>query len=153
MKLSRMEQKQFQELIKPFVKQKHVLRMKHFIQHGKITTYQHCFDVAKISFWLNRRLHLHANEKNLVTGACLHDFYLYDWHDKRIPFHNVHGFFHSAIACRNAERIFHINGQVKNIIASHMWPLTLRKIPKCREAWIVCIADKYCSTIETLFKR
>ena len=37
----------------------------------------------------------------------------------------------------------------KEIIKKHMWPLTV-KPPKCREAWVVCLADKYASTLETL---
>ena len=30
-----------------------------------------------------------------------------------------------------------------------MWPLTIVP-PMCKEAWIVSVADKYCSTMETL---
>ena len=30
-----------------------------------------------------------------------------------------------------------------------MWPLTVNP-PRCRESWIVCLADKYASTLETL---
>jgi uncharacterized protein len=34
-----------------------------------------------------------------------------------------------------------------------MWPLTITKVPTSREAVIVCIADKYVSSIETIGKR
>ena len=37
----------------------------------------------------------------------------------------------------------------KDIIKKHMWPLTIVP-PVCREAWIVTMADKYCSLMETL---
>ena len=34
-----------------------------------------------------------------------------------------------------------------------MWPLTFRHIPPCREAVIVCLADKYCAIVESMFRR
>ena len=37
----------------------------------------------------------------------------------------------------------------KDIIKKHMWPLTISAVPMCREAWIVTMADKWCSLMET----
>ena len=34
-----------------------------------------------------------------------------------------------------------------------MWPLTLLTPPRCREAAVVCVADKMSSATETLFER
>jgi uncharacterized protein len=34
-----------------------------------------------------------------------------------------------------------------------MWPLTFRHVPTCREAVIVCLADKYCAVVESMFQR
>ena len=34
-----------------------------------------------------------------------------------------------------------------------MWPLTFRHVPTCREAVIVCLADKYCAVVESMFRR
>ena len=34
-----------------------------------------------------------------------------------------------------------------------MWPLTFRHVPRCREAVIVCLADKYCAMVESMFQR
>lgn len=36
----------------------------------------------------------------------------------------------------------------RNIISRHMFPLTVVP-PMCREAWLVCLADKYCAVKET----
>lgn len=128
------------------------LRMRQYIQHGCVTTYEHCMRVAAISFWLNRRLNLGCDEASLVRGAFLHDFYLYDWHEPH-PEAGLHGFSHPAIALANAEQRYTLNDRERNVIRSHMWPLTLLTPPRCREAAVVCVADKMSSATETLFER
>ena len=65
----------------------------------------------------------------------------------------MHGFSHPGCACVNAEKVFHITKKEQSIISSHMWPLTFRHVPSCREAIIVCLADKYCAVVESMFKR
>ena len=135
-----------------------VLRVRTFIQHGKITTYDHCFRVAAMSYRINKMFKLKSDEKALIRGAFLHDYFLYDWHKKKVKFKNLkdffklHGFMHPSYAAANAKRDFGIGEKEENIIRSHMWPLTVTKIPKCREAVIVCIADKLTSATETILR-
>ncbi len=126
--------------------------MKHFIQHGHISTYEHVLSVTRLSFYLNRRFHLGASDCELVRGAFLHDFYLYDWHNSA-SHERLHGFHHPAIALKNAMQRYKLSPVEQNIIRSHMWPLTLLSIPKCRAAVIVCLADKICSTYETIVRK
>ena len=52
-----------------------------------------------------------------------------------------------------SDRLMTLNDKERNIIRSHMWPLTITAVPACREAVIVCIADKWCSLVETLLYR
>ncbi len=152
MKLTFNEKKHFHTLLMRYHSDELVARMKDYVQHGSVSTYDHCIRVAATSYWLNKRFHLGADEQALMTGAMLHDFYLYDWHNQSLD-NGLHGFTHPAKACDNAVEHFDINEKEQNIIRSHMWPLTLVHPPKCREAAIVCIADKYCSLEETLFLR
>ena len=153
MKLTSMEESRLLTLLKDYLNDPKVLEMKNYIQHGSVTTYEHCKNVTRVSYWLNNRFHLGANEKVLVIGAFLHDFYLYDWHDTSVNWHRLHGFRHPEFARKNAESYFHIGENVQVIIRRHMWPLTITKLPTSREALIVCIADKYVSSVETIGQR
>lgn len=152
MKLRPEEEEILDDILAPFKSDMRVLKMKQFIQHGTISTYEHVESVTRLSFWLNKRLHIGADERILAIGAFLHDYYLYDWHltDEG---NGLHGFSHPNTAKRNAVNDFGIEKRTQDVIESHMWPLTFTKIPKSREAWIVCLADKYISTKETLLCR
>lgn len=125
------------------------------MQHGKISVKQHSEQVALMSLRLAHRLPFRFKERELVRGALLHDYFLYDWHHKEVTlstilhFYQMHGFTHPTIALKNASHEFELTDIEKDIIKKHMWPLTLVP-PMCREAWVVTAADKYCSLLETL---
>ncbi len=121
------------------------------IQHGDMTVNQHCVNVAKLSIAISEKLHIRCQREEMIRGALLHDYFLYDWHvgDAKKP-HNLHGFYHPGIALNNASRDYDLTPRERDIIEKHMWPLTLTKIPRCREAWIVTTADKWCSLLETI---
>lgn len=145
-----MEEREFQEEVRRIAFDPRCLRMKQYIQHGAISTYDHCMSVAREAFWLNRRWHIHADERELVTAAFLHDYFLYDWHCHG---DHLHGYHHPHIAAVNAGRDFAVSPAVKAAIESHMWPLTLFHAPSSRLAWLVTLADKICSARETLLER
>ena len=52
-------------------------------------------------------------------------------------------------ALERAEEDFDLTPIERNIIARHMFPLVPIP-PACREAWIVCLADKACALGETI---
>jgi uncharacterized protein len=125
-------------------------RMKEYIQHGNVTVNAHVMNVARYSIIISDKLHIPCNRRELIRGALLHDYFLYDWHipDEVNP-HRLHGFFHPGKALYNASKEYVLTEREKNIIQRHMWPLTVVP-PKYREAWIVTTADKWCSLLETL---
>ncbi len=123
---------------------------RNYIQHGTMPVYRHCIDVARQSIAISKFLRIPCSERELIRGALLHDYFLYDWHDKsRGNYQRLHGFYHPGIALRNADKEYRLTLREKDIIKKHMWPLTVVP-PRFREAWIVTAADKYCSTLEAL---
>lgn len=151
-KLTPEEEVRMHILLKGIADDPNALEMQKFIQHGSVTTYEHCLRVTRIAFWLNIHLHVRADEASLVKGAFLHDFYLYDWHNCSNITH-WHGFKHARIARYNAETVFKLTDKEKDIIQSHMWPLNPTDIPHSREAALVCMADKMSSSYETVLER
>lgn len=126
-----------------------------YIQHGTTTVYIHSRNVAYYSFlfakFLENKLGAKINYEILTVSAMFHDFFLYDWHEtKGRP--RLHGFRHPKIASQNAQKFYNINETEKQIIESHMWPLTITKFPKSSEGKVICFIDKCCSMQET-FKR
>ncbi|MBQ0036666.1 MAG: HD domain-containing protein [Firmicutes bacterium] len=129
-----------------------ILKMKDYIQHGKINTYDHCVNVTNTALSLAKKLKMSVDEDVLIKAGMLHDYYLYDWHDASIhkPLFQMHGYTHPAVACENAKRDFDIDEKVEKAIKTHMWPLTLRSVPTSKEAWLICLADKACALKETI---
>lgn len=137
----------FNSALNRLMNDENILKMKQFGQHHGNNTYQHCVNVAKCSFYLAQKMHIRINEEELATGAMLHDYYLYCTKDVTMSGFR-HGISHPKTALENAGRIWPLDRKEKNIIRTHMFPLTLVHVPCCREAWLVSLADKYCAARE-----
>ncbi len=148
MYLSKEEKTYFNSCVAELLRSEQVRRMDSFPQHADVTCLNHCLFVAYTSFWLSKRLGLSFDRRSLIRGAVLHDFFLYDWHEKSGR-KGLHGFTHPRTALENAQEQFQLNKREKDIILRHMWPLTPIP-PKYRESYLVSFADKLCSVLETL---
>ena len=137
----------FMNILKQVEAETRILQSKEHIQHGTTTVYEHCVQVAYESYLFAKEHQLQVEMEQLIRGALLHDYFLYDWHEKRKG-HHFHGFTHPGTALKNAEKEYELGDIERNIISRHMFPLTVVP-PMCREAWLVCLADKYCAVKET----
>lgn len=123
-----------------------------FMQHGKVSVYEHSLFVAYHAVYKALKKRLAIDYRSLIRGALLHDYFLYDWHKVGDRSHRLHGFRHARRAKLTAMRDFDLNDKEMNIIDTHMWPLNMRW-PKYRESFLVTLADKKTAWRETFHKR
>lgn len=139
----------FLALLKELCQDSKILESEQYMQHGNTSVLMHSILVAYFSYRLANKFHIPVDEKSLIRGALLHDYFLYDWHVKDSS-HRLHGFTHPHTALRNATRDFDLNQIEKDIIVKHMFPLTF-PFPRYKESIIVCVVDKLCSFYETFY--
>lgn len=150
--MQRNDEKRFFRILEELEENPHVRLMKKYRQHKGNSTFHHCRSVAVSSFRLAQRLGWRVDESALARGAMLHDYHLYTRQGRRInPLRHL--LEHPKRARSNAEKVFTLSGKEKNIIESHMWPLTLFTPPKSKEAFLVTLADKYCAFREMRARR
>jgi len=134
------------DLIGDLLQHQDVQEMKQYMQHGKVTTFEHCLRVSYTSYRISKFLGL--DYKAAARGGMLHDFFLYDWHKYKPP-EGLHGLTHPKRALDNAKSRFDLTDKKEDIIIKHMWPVT-RGAPRIPEAWVVNFSDKVCATAEAI---
>ena len=116
-------------------------RMKSYRHHIKGTLYEHSVKVAYLCYLHHRRFSLKTDLRELVRGAMLHDYYLYDLHGDGRE-HRLHWLRHPKTALENARRHYPtLTRSQIDMIERHMFPLTLRP-PRTVGGWLVCLYDK-----------
>lgn len=134
----------FLACIEDLLRTDEVQSMRGIHHHPGVSCYEHSVFVAYVAFRLARRWHL--DYVSAARGGLLHDLYLYDPHDKTAHAGNQ-CFDHPKAALRNAGLLTALTPKEQNMILAHMWPLA-RRMPHCREAYVVNLADKLCATAE-----
>lgn len=59
----------------------HLRRMEKFTQHGDTSCLLHTIAVAYYSIKIAEFFGIKYKKRDLIRGALLHDYFLYDWHD------------------------------------------------------------------------
>ena len=113
-----------------------------------VSCYHHSVLVSYVSFRLCAMLGLDA--RAAARGGLLHDLYLYNWRDKSAHPDFFHTLRHPAVALCNARRRFFLTKKEADIIASHMFPLTITHVYHSLEAAVVSTVDKFCAVAELL---
>ena len=143
--------RRFKSLLKEIKNTSRFNETQNYIQHGKTTVMSHCINVAYTAYYMSYKLNLEINEKELIRGALLHDYFLYDWHEKSLK-NSIHGYTHPGYALKEASKDFSLSVVEKDMIKHHMFPLTPMP-PQSLEGVVLCVADKLCAIKETVNRR
>lgn len=156
--LARPQRKEFIFLVHDILHNSEFQKLKDFFHHTN-HIYDHSIRVSYISYAIAKALRL--NYRCAARGGLLHDFFLYDWRERKATDTNkgLHGREHPHIALANAKEQFTVTPLEEDIILKHMFPKTL-PLPRYKESFIVSLSDKISSVYEyymlfqgRLFKR
>lgn len=129
------------EYIQDILQCEEYMQVEKYNHHFKTNIFEHCVDVAYLSFRITKLLGL--DYRSTVRASMLHDFFLYNW-QTTMPKEGLHGFVHARIAYENASRNFDLNKKEKDIILKHMFPLNIMP-PRYLESYVVTMVDKFCA--------
>ncbi len=136
-------QQEFYTIVQDILKNNEFKELDNEYHHG-ITRYTHSIRVAKSSYYMAKKMHL-KNYEEVTRAALLHDFFL---REELVDIKGIQvAFNHPLKACENSMKYFEISDLQKNIIESHMFPLTT-KMPKYKESWLVSFIDKMVALYE-----
>lgn len=143
----RVDINQFSSIFDNLCKKTRLLQTRAYSHHFGTSVLRHSVNVAYVSLFLADFFHVKVDTHQLATGALLHDYYLYDCHDKNELNKKHHLHRHATIALMAAKEDYCLTKKEEDIIAKHMFPINLA-LPKSKESVIVCISDKVCALYE-----
>ncbi|MBE6658486.1 MAG: HD domain-containing protein [Ruminococcaceae bacterium] len=131
----------FVPLVRDILQTEEFRNMKNYKHHIRGNLYDHSVKTAYLCYRHHRRFRLKSDIGEVVRGALLHDFYLYDLHDKSTR-RKFHWFRHPEKALQNALRKYpDLTPSQRDMIRRHMFPLTPIP-PRTKAGWLICFYDK-----------
>lgn len=133
--------KEFDRIIEPILSIDEFNELKCIDHHG-INRFDHSLRVAYFTYKTTKKMHL--NYVEATKAALLHDFFTDEVSDENGIMRLRR---HPNYAVKNAEKYFGLTDLERDIIKTHMFPVTFTP-PKYLESWIVVIADDAASIYE-----
>lgn len=134
---------EFEVIVEDILNNEKFKSLSNELHHG-ISRYEHSMRVARYSYNVSKSLHLNSY-KEITRAALLHDFY--NDNDLKRDSATKKLYTHPKMSLKNAGKYFKLNDMQKNIIESHMFPMSY-EIPKCKEAILVSLMDKSAAIYE-----
>jgi uncharacterized protein len=129
--------KQYMMIVDYIIKDKEFNKISSSFHHGT-DRLEHSVKVSYYSYYIAKSFGL--DFETAATAGLLHDFFITK-NDKTFQESTKSLFRHAKIASNNAINQFGISEKERNIIETHMFPVT-PKPPKFIEGWIVSMVDK-----------
>ncbi len=134
--MQKREKEEFEQLIKDIETNDNFKELDYEYHHG-ISRYGHSYRVAKGVYQLTKKLNF--NYKEATRAAFMHDFYFDYQLEENTPMKNL--IVHQNAAILNASKYYELSDMQKNMIASHMFPLS-KVLPKYKESICLTLVDK-----------
>ena len=152
MNISPERKQKLEETYRYYLHHEAILKMKDVPAHRGSNTYIHTFRLAKEIMKKAVKSRRNLDLENLLIATIFHDYYLYDWRTTKDRPH-PHGKYHPHIAAMNAKRDFNIPDKAIEMMETHMWPFNFFRIPKGKEAKLLCNVDTWVALKECLTSR
>ncbi len=136
--------KDFYYIVEDILENKEFQKLKEIKHHG-ITRYNHLLRVAYYTYKFTKKMGLKYVEA--TRGALLHDFFFYET-DNTSTYKALTT--HSNYALKNACKYFALTELEKDIIKTHMFPVTKIR-PHYKESLVVDIIDDISSFYERTY--
>ncbi len=130
------KQDEFDIIVRDIINNNHFRELDSELHHG-ISRYGHSYRVAQGVYRLTKKLGL--NYKEATRAALLHDFYFDYQLEENSAFKNLS--LHPHVALLNANHHYVLSDLQKNMIESHMFPLST-VLPKYKESFCLTLVDK-----------
>ena len=134
--MSSTKKEEFEILIKDIENNNNFKELDNEFHHG-ISRYGHSYRVAKGVYKITKKLRM--NYEEATRAALMHDFYFDYQLEDNTPMKNLVA--HQNMAVLNASKYYELSKLQKNMIESHMFPLS-KVLPKYKESICLTIVDK-----------
>lgn len=142
--MNKCQNDEFSALIESVLNNQEFQKTKQITHHG-ITRYEHLIRVSFYSYKITKFLKL--NYQEATRASILHDFFLEETKEDN-TFHALRR--HPGYALMNASKYFDLTDLEKDIITTHMFPVTFTP-PKYLESWIVDVIDDVAGVYERFY--
>ncbi len=143
-----LENKRYTNLVSDILENEEFTKLSSITHHGS-NRFDHCLRVSYWSYKVGKALRL--DYEKIARAGLLHDFFIDDntnlnRKDKTIILMN-----HPQYALENASKYFDLTDMEKDIILTHMFPVSPKRVPKYLESWIVDIVDDFVAIYEKTY--
>lgn len=140
-------EKQYIAIVNDILKHKEFIKTKSITHHG-LNRYDHSVRVSYYSYKIAKLFRLDYDE--VARAGLLHDFFLVDNEVISVKEKMNTLINHPKYAEAYAAKYFDLSDKERDIIRSHMFPVSVISVPKYAESWLVNVIDNAVSICEAL---